>query len=238
MDNSERSIAIMQPYIFPYLGYFQLINAVDEFIFYDDVNFIKRGWINRNKILINSQEHLISFPCIKASQNKLIKEIKIDLLNKQYEKNLDSIKLAYKKSPYFKYVYPLVEKVFSENHNTIADLCIDSVKSITGYLNLNTEFKISSENFQETKNYKKNERLKKITCFENCSIYINTVGGKELYDKSDFKASGIDLYFLNPNLQPYQQFNHEFVPRLSIIDVLMFNSKEECKELLKNYHLE
>ena len=84
-------IAIMQPYIFPYIGYFQLINAVDTFVFYDDVKFIKRGWINRNKILVNGEESLITFPCIKVSQNKEIREIEIDLSDKQYEKILKTI---------------------------------------------------------------------------------------------------------------------------------------------------
>ena len=89
----------MQPYIFPYIGYFQLINAVDTFVFYDDVNFIKRGWINRNKILVNGEESLITFPCIKASQNKEIREIEIDLSDKQYKKILKTISFTYKNSP-------------------------------------------------------------------------------------------------------------------------------------------
>jgi hypothetical protein len=237
LDNRGRSIAVMQPYIFPYLGYFQLINAVDEFVFYDDVNFIKRGWINRNRILINAQEHLISFPCIKASQNKLINEVKIDTTNKQYSKNLDSIALAYKKSPYFKSVYPLIKSLLNENYNTIADFNIESIKAVSNFLDLNTKFKTSSENFSQTKKFGRSERLKKIIKHENASCYINALGGQELYNKSDFKASDIDLYFLKSNLKPYKQFSDEFVPGLSIIDILMFNSKEDCIKLLNDYKL-
>jgi hypothetical protein len=237
MDERGKSIAVMQPYIFPYLGYFQLINAVDEFVFYDDVNFIKRGWINRNRILINAQEHLLSFPCIKASQNKLINEVKIDTTNKQYNKNLDSIALAYKKSPYFKTVYSLIERLLNENYNTIADLNIASVKAVSNFLDLNTKFKTSSESFSETKKFGKSDRLKKITKHENASSYINAMGGQELYNKSDFKASDIDLYFLKSNLKPYKQFLGEFVPGLSIIDIMMFNSKAECLELLNDFKL-
>ena len=237
MNSKDKSIAVMQPYIFPYIGYFQLINAVNEFIFYDDVNFIKRGWINRNKILVNGKEHLISFPCIKASQNKLVKETKIDVSDKEYKKNLNSIEFNYKKSPHFNDVYPLVKGVLNQNHDTIADLCIFSVKSISSYLGLDTKFKKSSEDFQHTKKYKKNERLKAITKLENASTYVNAIGGRELYDKSDFKDSAIDLYFLNPKFKPYQQFDNDFVSGLSIIDVLMFNSKENVIKMVNQYEL-
>lgn len=237
MPKTEKSIAVMQPYIFPYIGYFQLIHAVDEFVFYDDVNFIKRGWINRNKILINSNESLISFPCIKASQNKLINEVKINTSDKEYRKNLSSIALAYKKSPYFNDVYPLIENIINEKYSTIADLNIASIKAVSIFLNLDTKFKISSHDFGETKKLKRSERLKKIATIENASTYVNAIGGKELYDKFDFKASDIDLFFLSPNLKTYSQFENNFVSGLSIIDVMMFNSKEACIELINGYQL-
>jgi len=233
----NKSIAVMQPYIFPYLGYFQLVNAVDEFVFYDDVNFIKRGWVNRNKILINGKENLLSFPCIKPSQNKLINQINIDTSKKEYRKNLNSIAMAYKKSPYFENVYPIVEKVLKGSYNTIADLNIASLVEVSKFLNLDTKFKTSSTQFPETSHLGKSQRLKKITKLENASTYINAIGGIALYDKADFQNSGIDLYFLKPNLKPYKQFNQEFVPGLSIIDVLMFNNKNECIELIKDYQL-
>lgn len=237
MGKTGKSIAVMQPYVFPYIGYFQLVNAVDEFVFYDDVQFIKRGWINRNKILVNGKENLISFPCIKASQNKQINDVHINTKDKQYRKILQSIKFAYKKAKYFDDVFPVVEEVLTGDHKTISDLCIASVSCITDFLDLDTTFKISSQHFPDSKEYQRNERLKAIAIQEEADSYINAIGGVDLYDKSDFEASGLNLRFLKPSITPYAQFDNSFVSHLSIIDVMMFNSKEECRELLDSYDL-
>ncbi|MCH8535208.1 MAG: WbqC family protein [Flavobacteriaceae bacterium] len=230
-------LAIMQPYIFPYLGYFQLVNAVDTFVFYDDVHFIKRGWINRNKILVNGTEKLISFPCIKASQNKLINEVEIDLQQKEYKKLLQSISMAYKKAPYFEEVFPVIEKVFLSEATNIASLAIDSIKEVMNYLGITKQFKISSEAFATSKGLEKQERLIQITLTEKVSTYINALGGQELYSKDDFKKEEIDLFFLKASLPEYPQFSDAFVPGLSIIDVLMMNSKAEVKAMLNQYEL-
>lgn len=191
----EKSVAIMQPYLFPYLGYFQLISAVDEFVFYDDVSFIKRGWINRNNILINGEAHLISFPCIKASQNKQINEIEINTNHKDYIKNLNSISLAYKKSPYFNEIFPIIEQILTTNFMNISELCISSVEILSKYLGLDTSFKISSQHFSDTRLLERSERLKAITNQLDATTYVNAIGGQDLYDKFSFKESGINLKF-------------------------------------------
>ena len=153
----EQRIAIMQPYIFPYIGYFQLVYATDVFVFYDDVNFINRGWINRNRILLNGKEQLFTIPCKDASQNKLIKDIEVLHDPKSMQKTLATIQAAYKKAPFFADVYPLMENIFGVQYEiSISQLAIDSVISVCDYLGVIRKFKISSEEYH-------NQALKKDT---------------------------------------------------------------------------
>lgn len=227
-------LAIMQPYFFPYIGYFQLINAVDKFVFYDDVNFIKKGWINRNRILINGQANYFTVHLNGASQNRLINEIKfID----NRKKLITSIQMAYKRAPYFQEIYPLIKNVLSFQTKNISQLAIYSIKTICEYLGIKTIFEISSLNYTATKGLERTERLKKICKINNASDYINPIGGMKLYRKEDFEFSNIHLSFLKPNLMEYKQFQNNFISGLSIIDVLMFNPLENLLLQLDNYEL-
>lgn len=231
-------VAVMQPYLFPYLGYYQLVNAVDTFVFADDVNYIKRGYINRNKILIQNDEHYFTVPCIKASQNKLINEIQIFTETKGYPENiLLTIKQAYKKAPFFSDVFPLVESIFKSGTDSIATLAAASVELVSNYLGIDTDFKYSSESFSHTKGQERSIRLINITKELGSDSYINPKGGNVLYDKEYFKTHGVNLDFLSAQIKPYAQFEEHFTPNLSIIDVLMFNSIEEIKVMLSNYEL-
>ena len=229
--------AIMQPYIFPYIGYFQLIHAVDEFVFLDNVNFIKRGWVNRNCILINDEKKLITFPCNKISQNKLIQNTEIDMTSKEYSKLIRTIKLAYRKAPYYNEVIPIIEKTLQSNFKTISELAIFSVKSVANYLQINTKFRISSIEFNEVKNAMPSDQLIQICKALNSKKYINAIGGQKLYEKEYFYKNSVDLYFLKPEINSYKQYNKEFVGGLSIIDVLMFNDVQTIQAMLKNYSL-
>ena len=227
----------MQPYIFPYIGYFQLVHSVETFVFYDDVNFIKRGWINRNKILLGNKDFLITFPCIKASQNKLIKDVGVDLSSKEYKKILNQIELAYRKAPFFNDVFPMIESVFNSKCESISDLASLSVTTIASYLELSTRFLYSSKKFANSQGMEKADRLIQITKEMNFESYVNAAGGVEIYSKEYFNENGVELRFLGSNLEQYSQFNDTFVPNLSIIDVLMFNSKNATKDILSEYKL-
>ncbi|NEV93951.1 WbqC family protein [Psychroflexus sp. YR1-1] len=237
MTRDSKSIAVMQPYIFPYIGYFQLIKAVDEFVFYDDVNFIKRGWINRNRILINGTDKLISIPCLQASQNKLINEVNVDFENKHYNKVILLIYHSYKKAPYFDSVYPILSKTFDIRSSTIAELAINSVKNILNYLEIEKKTIVSSKEFAFNRGLEKSERLIDITKKLEGNKYVNAFGGMDLYEKKDFKKFGIELQFLKSNIKSYKQFTNNFVPGLSIIDILMFNNKQSCIEMLSDFEL-
>ncbi len=230
--------AIMQPYVFPYIGYFQLINAVDTFVFYDDVNFIKKGFVNRNSLLVNGESYQFTIPCKSISQNKLIMDIDLSFDEKSRLKILKTIEQAYQKAPFFKIVFPFLEHFIIDNSsNKISEFAIDSVKLIANYLNLKSNWKTSSTGHFDSKKLKKEFRLFQIAKKEQTTTYINPIGGIDLYDKEDFEKENLTLKFLKSEPNTYQQFANEFVPYLSIIDVIMFNSVEQTKSLLNQYVL-
>lgn len=229
---ADRVVGVMQPYIFPYVGYFQLINSVNHFVFYDDVNFIKRGWINRNNILWNGSKKLLSLPCIKASQNSLINEIQFDTENRAYKNFSATITQGYKKAPYFKEVIDLIEGVLYSGESNVAVATAMSIQYVIEYLGLSKSFYFSSERFSDSKGLDRAERLQQITKELGSKNYVNSIGGLELYSKADFQNSGVELKFLSPEFGVYEQFGHAFVPGLSIIDLLMFCSPEEVKTLI------
>ncbi len=227
----------MQPYLFPYIGYFQMINAVDVFVFYDDVNYIKKGWINRNRILVNGKDKLFTIPLKDASQNKMINEVDIFLERPEVRKIFETIKQNYKKAPFFSEVFPIIESVFWSPSSTIGDLAILSIKAVNEYLGITTVLKQSSVDFANTKGLERAERLIAICKQTGAEKYINAIGGQELYTKEYFASQGIDLKFIKSEPIAYKQFDNEFVPWLSIIDVLMFNSVEVVHHLLKKYQI-
>ena len=232
-------LAIMQPYLFPYIGYFQLVAAVNKFVIYDDVNFIKGGWINRNNILINKKSNLFTVPLNKASSNTLINETTINLkfYNIWKVKFLRSIEQSYKKSPYFTEVYNLIENVLEINENDlISELAVNSIKNVIDYLQLDTEICETSENYNN-KTKSGQERVLDICGIEKASHYINPIGGIELYSKNTFKENGIVLNFIKSKPIIYSQFDNDFSPWLSIIDVLMFNSVSEVNKMVNQYEL-
>lgn len=227
----------MQPYFFPYIGYFQLVNAVDHFVFYDDVDFIKQGWINRNKILINKQETLITIPCKGVSSNKRINEIQLTNNTKYFKKLIKSIQQSYIKAPFFNDVFPLVEDVLLTDYEGIGQLASDSIKKVSHYLGFKTEFYSSTKSFSNTIELDRADRLISITKKLGCSNYINSTSGQKLYDKSYFIEHDVELAFLSPNLPKYKQFNDQFIQGLSMVDVLMFNEKRTVLEMINDYEI-
>jgi hypothetical protein len=229
-------LAIMQPYIFPYIGYFQLINAVDKFVIYDDVNFINRGWINRNRILVNGKDSLFTIPLKDASQNKLINEIDTNWDAAWKNKFLKTIEQSYKKAPFYKEGLEIIEKTFTIEELNTSSVIFNNLKVICEYLDIKTELVASSTIYQNT-DLKAQERILYICLQEKANHYINPIGGLELYDKAYFESKNIKLNFIKAKPVVYSQFKNEFVPWLSMIDVLMFNSKEKIQEFLKEYEL-
>ncbi|MES1964861.1 WbqC family protein [Psychrobacter sp. AH5] len=231
-------LAIMQPYFMPYIGYFQLVNTVDKFIFYDDVTFIKQGWINRNQILINNQAKMFSIPLANASSHTLIKDVLIS--DNRYEKwkksFLSSIMFSYKKAKNYEAVRELIENILLDPPKNISDLAIKSVIEVSNYLDIQTKFEICSKYYSNT-HLSGQDRVLDICQQENASTYINPINGRALYNTADFSEKDIELSFISANKKVYKQFSNEFIPFLSIIDVLMFNNKDEVLIMLNNFEL-
>lgn len=229
-------LGIMQPYFFPYIGYWQLINSVDIYVICDDVNFIKGGWINRNKILMNGEAKQINLQMYKASQNKLINEVGV-LINQSYNNNLlKTIESCYRKAPYYSYVFPLIEKIISQVENNLARYLDYSIRQICEYLFINTELIVSST-INKNNNLKCQDKVIEICKVLGADEYYNAIGGQSLYSYNHFSAQGIQLKFLQPERIEYKQYQNEFVSNLSIIDVMMFNSVEDIKKMLEQYEL-
>jgi hypothetical protein len=228
-------LAVMQPYMFPYIGYFQLINAVDKFVILDDVNFIMRGWITRNRILVNGKEHLFSLPLKKASQNKLIFECEITE-DKWGEKFLKTIEHSYNKAPFFKDSFDVIESIIVLKEDNLSKWLTFQLRVICKYLEINTEI-INSSRVYSNGHLRAEEKIIDICLQEKADIYYNAIGGKELYNAENFKKNNLELHFLNSLPVSYPQFNNEFVPFLSIIDVMMFNNKNNICDLLNKYEI-
>jgi hypothetical protein len=233
---NKMKVGIMQPYFLPYIGYWQLINAIDTFILLDDVNYINRGWINRNRILINGQPKYITVPLCNASQNKLINEISI-VKDSTWKKNiLKTIELNYKKAPYFAQIFPIVHEIIFDDKTGITEYIESSLKLICTYIGINTQILLSSK-INKDNTLKAQDRIIEICKRLSADTYINPQGGKDLYNQESFQNNGINLHFLVPENIAYKQFGNEFVLWLSILDILMFNSIEETKEMLNKYIL-
>jgi len=228
-------LAIMQPYFFPYIGYFQLAKAVDKFVFYDDVGYIKNGWINRNRILINGEAHYITVYLKGASASKLINEV--ELIDNR-SKLRKTILNAYCKAPYFKKVWPLIEKILEFETDKISELAEYSVIQTCNYFRVDTKFEFSSKDYGQSADLKKERRLIAICNINGAQEYINPIGGIGLYDKKTFMDEQISLSFLKTGSVVYNQFDNPFIGNLSIVDVMMFNSRYEISKMLDFYVLE
>lgn len=226
----------MQPYLFPYIGYFQLINAVDKFVVYDDVYFINKGWINRNRILVNGKAYTFTVPLKNASQNELIKDLKLAIDDRWKTKFIRTLELSYKKAPYFNKTFGIVENVINTKSTFLTDWYLKSLALIKSYLNIKTTFVKASTQYNN-QNLKGQDRIIDICIKENADNYINPIGGQDLYDDQSFIDNRIKLYFLKSDLIIYKQYNNGFVPWLSIIDVLMFNGVKKINNLLGDYSL-
>jgi hypothetical protein len=229
-------VAIMQPYFLPYIGYFQLINAVDVFVIFDDVNYIKKGWINRNTILVNGNGFLFNIPLQEVSQNKLINQISIEEDSNWKKSLLKTLTLTYKKAPFFAEVFQIIENIIEYDEKNLAKFIAYSLRKICSLLAIETTIMVSSE-IEKNNDLKGQDKIIEICKKLEATNYINAIGGQELYNSDTFSNCQISLNFIKSEPIQYTQFDNDFIPWLSIIDVIMFNSVEETKLLLNKYEL-
>lgn len=230
----------MQPYFFPYIGYFQLINAVDTFVVYDNIKYTKKGWISRNRILSNGQDEYISLPLKKDSDFLNIDQRYLaDSFNDDKEKILRKISAYYQKAPYFNIVYTLVTDIINNQERNLFHFNYYSLVKICSYLEIKTPFIITST-LPVNHDLKSQERVLALCNYLKAKVYINPIGGKTmgLYDKNVFLENGVELQFLKSSSIDYNQFDAPFVSWLSILDVIMFNSVSDIKKMLELYTIE
>jgi len=240
MIDGKRHIAIMQPYFFPYIGYWQLIHAADKFVVYDDGTFIKQGWISRNRILgENGQPQYFGIEISHASCNHLINETKRVINSKKADKLCRTLKQNYLRAPYYNEAMEVIKPILLDEEPDLTRYLFKQLRAVAEYLGITTEFHLSST---ISKNGLKNvdEKVFRICHHFDTIDYINPSGaGMQFYNKACWKKKGgINLHFLRRNEDiRYKQRSDEFVPDLSIIDLMMYCSREELHEILNRYHL-
>ena len=228
-------LGIMQPYFFPYIGYFQLVNVVDKYVVYDNIQYTKKGWINRNRILMNGKDAYITVPLEKDSDHLNICERKV---SNSFEKNkfLNQIKGIYSNAPYFDCIFSIIEDIVCFSEKNLFLFNYNSIQKICKYLNITTEIIVSST-ISINHSLKGQDKVLAICQVLNATEYYNAIGGRELYDRQIFAEQNINLQFLKSKPIAYKQFKNDFVPNLSILDVLMFNSVEEINNMLNKFEL-
>lgn len=227
----------MQPYFLPYIGYFQLMAAVDKFVVFDDVNFINRGWINRNRILVDGKEAMLTVPLKGASQNQKINDIETALDIPWRRKLLRTIEQSYKRAPHCEEVLPLVSAILETPATNLAAFVTQSLVSVKEWLGIGCEIVTTSSLYANTQ-LKGEARIRDICRQERATHYVNLPGGKDLYDKATFATQGIALQYIQPLLVEYSQKTLQFVPWLSILDVMMFNGRRTTADMLKSMELQ
>ena len=223
-------IAVMQPYFFPYLGYFQLAYCVDEFVFFDDVNFIKKGFIHRNNILLNKEKLQFSIPVVKVSQNRKIND---HIYKGEYESFMKQIKSAYINAPYFENVFTLIEKVCGDEDSNVVNKNVLSIQTVFDYLEIPFKSSLSSA-LEIADDVRAQAKIIEICKRKGATHYINALGGRDLYEADIFLAQKVRLSFMQAQLPIYEQASTEFIGGLSIIDILMWCDKKTVKDMIKS----
>lgn len=229
-------LAIMQPYFFPYIGYWQLIHAVDRFVVYDDVTYIKGGWINRNRILINAKPSYFTVPLYQSSSHKRICDTVLQPSPIWRNKMVKMVETTYRKASSFAEVFPVVERLIRHETDNLADLVLNQLQILSVFMGINTEFVVTSRSY-DNHELSGQARVLDICIREGATIYINLKGGKMLYENSAFHTKGVDLRFLAMRPIPYKQRATGFFPYLSIIDALMEIGPIEIKQHLDAFDL-
>ena len=229
-------VAAMQPYFFPYIGYFQLMKSVETFVIYDDVNFIKAGWINRNRIVVNGDDWMFSLPLKGSVHNKKIFTIELANDPRWKRKFKRTLQQEYRRSAYYDEVFPLVVSILESPKTNLADFLSDHLVVLAEYLSIDTRIVKTSQVYDNT-DLGRQDRLIDICKREEARYYVNTIDGAGLYDGAHFKEKGVNLTLIRPHIEEYQQTSPDFLPRLSIIDVMMNNSVEEVRLMLDQFEL-
>ena len=222
----------MQPYFFPYIGYFQLIRSVDLFVLYDNIKYTKKGWINRNRFLKNGVDAIFSVPLRKDSD---FLDIKDRALADSFDRGklANQLREAYRRAPHFDQAFPVVENAIMSPWENLFDYIYGSMMDVCRYLSIGTPIVVSSS-IAIAPALKAEDRVLGLCKATGASGYVNAIGGQKLYSREEFEAQGVELKFLQSHAITYPQFGSPFVPWLSIVDVMMFNSVPTIREFIES----
>jgi hypothetical protein len=223
----------MQPYFFPYIGYFQLMSAVDVFVVYDNIKYTKKGWINRNRLLSNGMDAVFSLPLANASDQCQVFERSL-AANYQADKILRQMTGAYQKAPFFSATQALVAKVCQYGDHNLFAFLNHGLQQTSQHLDIATRL-IRSSDIDIDHNLKGQDKVLAICQALGADMYVNSIGGQSLYSKDAFRSRNVDLKFLQPKPLVYPQLGNSFVPWLSIIDALMFNPLHDVQSWVANH---
>lgn len=225
-------VAIMQPYFLPYIGYFQLINAADTFVVYDNIQYTKKGWINRNRFLRNHADAVFSVPLKKDSDFLNVDQREI-AESFDRTKLMNQLRAAYQKAPYFSQTMPVIEAIIEHPETNLFRYIRQSIVAVSEYLNIQNRI-VNSYAIDIDHTLQGQDKVIAICEALGASVYINPIGGTALYSTAKFAERGIELRFLESMPFEYPQFGKPFVPWLSILDVMMFNEATEIHGFLQN----
>jgi hypothetical protein len=225
-------LGVMQPYFLPYVGYFQLIAAVGKFVLYDDVAFIKGGWINRNNLLLDGKPLLFTIPLANGESGVPIHDVMMaGAFAKWRSKFFRTLQHAYAKAPNYAEVIAMLERWLDPNASSLSEINRNSLVETSRWLGIPTQI-VPSSRIYNNASLERRERLVDICRQEGTDVYINAAGGRALYDKAWFGERGIELGFLDASIQPYPQRSDAFVPNLSILDFMMNVPREEANKII------
>ena len=231
-------IAIMQPYIFPYIGYMNLVQAANIFVFYDDVNFKKSGWVNRNRILLDGSPFTFTVPLESASSFRFISDTHTNNIQRFSIKFKKQVSQSYRNSRYYSRGMDYITETLDCGSDSIGTIAAASVRNFFDILGVSKKYLVSSTDFASTIGLGRAERLIAIITSLGANEYVNAIGGMELYSKDYFKEFGINLHFIKPRLMPYtQQGSNGFHQGLSVIDMMMNLSLDQVEEHLTSYDI-
>lgn len=230
------NVAIMQPYFFPYIGYFQLMKSVDVFVCYDDVQFMKGGWINRNRILRDGNPAYWTFPVHHDDFRIEINRRRYDASPKNIRSLIGKLEGAYRHAPNYKKTIEFIASGFSDMDPAVSRFNQASLREVGRRLGIDCRLVASSE-IEHDRSLKGQDRVLAICEVLGAKRYVNAIGGVGLYDAEAFSRRGMELRFIRPRATTYRQWGEGFVPFLSIVDVLMFNSEADASAMLSDVEL-
>ena len=233
-------LGIMQPYFFPYIGYFSLIKHTDFWVVFDTPQFMRHGWVERNRILKPDgiEWQYVKAPLEKFGQKTAIKDLLIKNTTNWEQKILAQLQHYKKKSPYYQNTLRILEEVFCTRYTSITDLNNKVLEIICKYLSIDFKYVVfSSMDLDTSMVSEPDEWALEISKSLKAEEYINPIGGLEFFDRSKYEKENIKIHFQRQNIKEYKQLKGEFVPGLSILDVLMFNSPEEINIMLDDFEL-